>query len=138
MCCMGPTTFPRSPQVCRELTHMVGISPSGGSKGMQLIYLLSIMAAAQLIDLSAAYFIPDEMTTQPLVAALERGVKLRVIVPGEHIDCEAVRSASPARWRQAVSASNSSLRSASASPMAFRSMSDLAHFGNISSCSSLT
>jgi cardiolipin synthase len=65
---------------------------------MQLMYLLSIAAAARSIDLAAAYFVPDEQTARALVAALQRGVKLRIVVPGEHIDSDAVRSASRARW----------------------------------------
>jgi cardiolipin synthase len=65
---------------------------------MQLMYLLSIAAASRSIDLSAAYFVPDELTLNALVAALKRGVKLRIIVPGEHIDSDAVRHASRAKW----------------------------------------
>jgi cardiolipin synthase A/B len=32
------------------------------------------------------------------VAALRRGVRVRVIVPGQHIDSDAVRNASRAKW----------------------------------------
>ena len=35
------------------------------------------------IDLSAAYFVPDELTLQVLLDALKRGVRLRIIVPGQ-------------------------------------------------------
>lgn len=65
---------------------------------MQLMYLLSIAAASQSIDLSAACFVPDELTSAALVAALKRGVKLRIIVPGEYIGSDAVRHASRAKW----------------------------------------
>jgi cardiolipin synthase len=60
--------------------------------------LLAITAASRSIDLSAAYFVPDDLTLNALVEALKRGVKLRIIVPGENIDSDAVRSASRARW----------------------------------------
>jgi cardiolipin synthase len=65
---------------------------------MALMYLLAITAASRSIDLSAAYFAPDALTTKALVAAIGRGVKVRIIVPGEHIDSDTSRFASRARW----------------------------------------
>jgi cardiolipin synthase len=81
---------------------MFSSSPTGGSESMELMYLLSITAAARTIDLCAAYFVPDELSRNALLAAVRRGVRVRVIVPGEHIDSETVRLASPngARCRQ--------------------------------------
>jgi cardiolipin synthase A/B len=73
-------------------------SPSGGSDSMRLMYLFAIAAASKSIDLSAAYFVPDQLTSDALVRALQRGVKIRIIVPGPHIDSETVRSASRASW----------------------------------------
>ena len=94
----GPGYFPVLAPVGTELAQIFSSSPSGGSESMQLMYLMSITAAARSIDLSAAYFVPDELTSRALVAALQRGVKLRIVVPGEHIDSDTVRSASRARW----------------------------------------
>lgn len=65
---------------------------------MQLMYLLAVTAASRSIDLSAAYFVPDALTLNALVAAMQRGVKLRIVVPGKHIDSETVRKASRATW----------------------------------------
>ena len=62
------------------------------------MYLLSVTAASRSIDLSASYFVPDALTLQALVAAMQRGVRLRIIVPGQHIDSETVRKASRATW----------------------------------------
>jgi cardiolipin synthase len=73
-------------------------SPTGGSESMQLMYLFSIAAAVRTIDLSAAYFVPDELSRKALLAAMKRGVKLRIIVPGDHMDSETVKSASRAQW----------------------------------------
>ena len=94
----GPSYFPAIPARGDVWAQMFSSSPSGGSENMQLMYLLSIAAASHAIDLSAAYFVPDELTSNALVAALKRGVKLRIIVPGEHIDSDAVRHASRAQW----------------------------------------
>lgn len=65
---------------------------------MQLMYQLSITAAGKSIDLSTAYFVPDELTTRALTDALKRGVKIRIITPGEIIDTDTVRAASRGSW----------------------------------------
>ncbi len=100
----GPDYFPVLEMVGPEAAQMFSSSPSGGSESMQLMYLLAIAAASRSIDLSAAYFVPDDLTMRALVDAQKRGVKLRIIVPGEHIDSDAVRSASRANWGPLLSA----------------------------------
>jgi cardiolipin synthase A/B len=94
----GSDYFPALAPVGPALAQMFSSSPSGGSESMQLMYLLAITAASRSIDLSAAYFVPDELTLQALTEALKRGVKLRIVVPGKHIDSDTVRSASRATW----------------------------------------
>ncbi len=73
-------------------------SPRAGGDSMQLMYLLALSAAERSIDLSAAYFVPDEFTRDAMIAAVKRGVKVRVIVPGKHIDTVVVGKASRATW----------------------------------------
>ena len=94
----GPTYFPLIAPMGTQVAQMFSSSPTGGSESMQLMYLLAITAATRSIDLSASYFVPDEMMLRTLIDAVKRGVKLRIIVPGEHIDSEIVRSASRASW----------------------------------------
>ena len=78
--------------------HMFVASPAGGSESMHLMYLMSIAAAERSIDLQAAYFVPDELIIKALVAARHRKVRVRVILPGQHIDSDTVRLASKANW----------------------------------------
>ena len=94
----GPAYFPALKPAGKAWAQIFSSSPSGGSESMQLMYLMSITAASRSIDLSAAYFVPDELTSAALVAAMKRGVKLRIVVPGEHIDSDLVRNASRSRW----------------------------------------
>ncbi|MDP2870622.1 phosphatidylserine/phosphatidylglycerophosphate/cardiolipin synthase family protein [Methyloversatilis sp.] len=94
----GPDYFPALAPAGPASAQMFSSSPSGGSESMQLMYLLAITAASRSIDLSAAYFVPDALTLQALTEALKRGVRLRIVVPGEHIDSDTVRSASRATW----------------------------------------
>ena len=71
---------------------------------MLLMYLMAISSATKTIDLSAAYFVPDPLTLKALGDALKRGVRVRVIVPGEHIDTEIVRKASRDSWGDLLAA----------------------------------
>ena len=94
----GSDYFPTLQPEGTGTAQMFSSSPNGGSESMQLMYLLSITAAARSIDLAAAYFVPDELSSNALVEAMRRGVVVRIIVPGEHIDSDIVRGASRARW----------------------------------------
>ena len=94
----GEDYFPALPAVGTSKAQVFSSSPSGGSESMQLMYHLSITAAQRSIDLSSAYFVPDDLTSKALLQALERGVKIRIITPGEIIDTETVRAASRGRW----------------------------------------
>ena len=78
--------------------NMFMSSPTGGSESMHLMYLMVVAATEHSLDLSAAYFIPDDLMIQALLAARQRGVKIRILMPGKHIDSEAVRLASRATW----------------------------------------
>lgn len=74
-------------------------SPAGGgSENMHLMYLLAIAAATDTIDLAASYFVPDQLLIDALVAARARGVRIRILLPGPHIDALAVKIASKAEW----------------------------------------
>lgn len=92
------TYFPAIEPTGKMPAQMFSSSPSGGSESMQLMYLMAITAAKDTIFLSSAYFVPDELTTKALITAAKRGVKIRIITPGEHIDTDLVRNASRAGW----------------------------------------
>ncbi len=94
----GPDYFPALQAAGPAQAQMFSSSPSGGSESMQLMYLLTVKAASRSIDLSAAYFVPDDLTLKALRDALQRGVRLRIVVPGKHIDSDTVRMASRATW----------------------------------------
>ncbi|HKP67435.1 MAG TPA: phospholipase D-like domain-containing protein [Casimicrobiaceae bacterium] len=94
----GAGYFPALAAAGASRGQMFSSSPEGGSESMHLMYLLAITAATRSIDLSSAYFVPDALTQAALVSAAKRGVKIRIITPGEHIDAETVRRASRAGW----------------------------------------
>ncbi|SIR02284.1 phospholipase D-like domain-containing protein [Solilutibacter tolerans] len=100
----GPEYFPALPTAGEMDAHMFIASPAGGSESMHLMYLMAIAAAEHTIDLQAAYFVPDDLIIQALIAARHRGVRIRVIVPGKHIDSTTVKLASKAHWGELLMA----------------------------------
>ncbi|GAB3752805.1 phospholipase D-like domain-containing protein [Lysobacter olei] len=94
----GDAYFPALTQAGDMDAHLFIASPAGGSESMHLMYLMAIAAAVESIDLQAAYFVPDELIMKALIAARHRGVRIRVLLPGKHIDSATVRLASKAHW----------------------------------------
>lgn len=94
----GPGYLPRIEPAGDMQAHVFSGSPGGGVWSVQLMYLLAIASAQQSIDLSAAYFIPDAAVRAALQSALHRGVRLRIIVPGPHMDQPVVTHASRTHW----------------------------------------
>jgi cardiolipin synthase len=73
-------------------------SPDEGSGSARLMYLLSIAAATRSVRIANAYFVPDDLSVETLVAARRRGVEVQIIVPGPHTDAAVVRRASRSLW----------------------------------------
>jgi cardiolipin synthase len=95
------------PALSRRGGHSAQIfssSPSGGSESMLLMYLMSINAARHTIELSSSYFVPEELAIDALVRAARRGVRVRILTPGEHIDSDVVRAASRELWGELLGA----------------------------------
>ena len=100
----GEAYFPAIASAGGQKAQMFSSSPSSGSESMQLMYHLAITAAEHSIDLSVAYFVPDDLTRKLLMDALARGVRVRLVTPGEHTDTEAVKAASRATWGELLQA----------------------------------
>ena len=94
----GPEYFPPLDSVGATRAQMFTSSPAGGSDSMRLMYLMAIAAADETIDLAAAYFVPDDLMLGALVEALQRDVRVRILVPGEHNDSELVEISSKRTW----------------------------------------
>ena len=94
----GDRYFPPLKPEGKAYAQVFQSSAEGGSESMHLMYLLSVAAATKTIDLAMAYFVPDEVTSEGLINAMKRGVRVRLILPGPLIDADFVRSASRAGW----------------------------------------
>ncbi len=79
---------------------IVRSSPSGGSNDLKRLYLLMIAAARSTLDITTPYFVTDESTTWALQDAVQRGVKVRIIVEGDRTDAMPVKYASRQSYEQ--------------------------------------
>ena len=100
----GPEYFPEIPAAGEVKTQVSLSSKGGGSESVRLMYLLSIAAARHSILLANSYFVPDDLAVEELIAARKRGVRIQIVVPGEHIDTHLVRHASHSRWQPLLEA----------------------------------
>jgi len=79
-------------------------SPTGGSNGVKLLYLLSIAAARKTLDIQTPYFVLDESTTWALLEACRRGVLVRLLLEGDMTDAKSVKYASRADYERLLAA----------------------------------
>ncbi|MFL5516086.1 MAG: phospholipase D-like domain-containing protein [Gemmatimonadales bacterium] len=94
----GPAYFPALDSVGPELAQAVLSSPGGGTEGLRLMFLIAIASAERSIRIANAYFVPNTLAVDMLVAARRRGVDVEIIVPGPVNDAKLVDRASHAKW----------------------------------------
>jgi cardiolipin synthase len=90
----GTEQFPPTPAAGTVLAQAIASSRTDSSSKAKLLYYMAIQAARKTIWIENAYFVPDGQIRRGLVHAVERGVDVRVLVPGPHIDVPMVRMAS--------------------------------------------
>jgi cardiolipin synthase A/B len=89
----GPHFFPGShPRRGDVVAQAVRSSPSVGGYAMYSLFLLAINGARRSISITNPYFLPHDPLGQAILAAVHRGVRVRILVPGV-IDHALVREA---------------------------------------------
>ncbi len=97
----GPEHLPEIPRPDGGGPMQVVRSSAGvGDTNMEALYFLAIASARRRLDLTAAYFAPRPAFVDALTDAARRGVEVRVLVPGPHIDKEFVRVAGRAVYEE--------------------------------------
>ena len=84
--------------------QLVRSSAKVGDTNVEALYYLAIASAQRTMDLTAAYFVPRPAFTDALAQAAERGVEVRILVPGPHIDKSLVRVAGRAAYERLLDA----------------------------------
>ena len=96
---VGPEFFPEIPPAGSMSAAVVPSSPLAAMSGAGRVYAVSLAAAAKEIWIANSYFLPDEQASSLMVAAVKRGVDVRIIVPSEaHNDVPATRAAGRASF----------------------------------------
>ncbi len=75
-----------------------------GDTNAEALTYLALAAAKRTIELTSAYFVPRPAFSDALVEAAERGVDLKIIVPGPYIDKGIVRTAGRRAYEQLIDA----------------------------------
>jgi cardiolipin synthase len=100
---LGEDFFPKLTKAGDSVAHCYKSGPSEGAQNARLGYLFGIAAARKSIELSNAYFVPDDLAIEMLLEAISRGVRVRIIVPAIN-DSRMGRAASRSRWGRLLAA----------------------------------
>ena len=98
----GADYFPALENTGPYLAQAIRSSARNGN--LDLMYLLALASAQKTLRIENAYFLPDELIRNELIAAAKRGVKVEIIVPGKRIDQKLVRAASKRHWPELIKA----------------------------------
>ena len=97
---VGERYFPRLQPAGGVRAHMTASSPEGGVSRLELLFKLAIGTAQKEILIQNPYFIPDGEMVGLLEQAAERGVKVRIMLPGAVTDSSVVRHAGHRRYEE--------------------------------------
>jgi cardiolipin synthase len=83
---------------------VVWSNPVGGVSNVKQLYLYSIAAARETIDIQSPYFVPDASGRAALNEARRRGVKVRILSDGDITDAKSVKHASRRTYQRLLNA----------------------------------
>ena len=74
-------------------------SPGGRPSPVSFLYWLALQVATERVDIATPYFLPDDDLIDSMGPTVDRGVRVRLLVPNSYNDATMVRIASLARYR---------------------------------------
>lgn len=95
----GDRQFPSIPLTGEVMVQAIGSARTEQVSMAKLMVYMAIQAARKRIWIANAYFVPDAQIRRALIRAVQRGVDVRVVVPGKNMDIPYVWRAS--RYYQA-------------------------------------
>jgi cardiolipin synthase len=91
----GTKIFPELGAAGDMKAHVVWTSPAGSPSTLKVLHYMAIHAAKKSITIQNPYFLPDPDARDALLAAVKRGVAVRVMIPAtEASDSQMVQHAS--------------------------------------------
>ena len=101
---VGEKYFPALESAGDLKMHVLAGAPLGGVSDLELMFKMSLAAAQKEILIQNPYFIADEETTTLLKRAVKRGVKVRIMVPGNVTDSPLVNHAGHRHFSEMLNA----------------------------------
>jgi cardiolipin synthase len=92
--------FPDQPQDGSTLVQSVRGASETGWSDISTLFLVLLQLARERIRITTAYFVPDTELNDRLCAAAERGVDVRILLPGPHIDKRFVQMAGESSYER--------------------------------------
>ena len=102
--CPDDDTPPARHSTDTVAAQVLSSSPRGASELIYQLFRYALDTATDSVQITTAYFVPDQDMISAIISAVERGVKVEVMVPGPHIDSQIVRYSSKASWGKLLSA----------------------------------
>lgn len=82
----GAEFFPESVPVGDVSVQTLLSSPATGMSNARALYYFAIVCARKSLLIANPYFVPDQAAVDTLVEARQRGVEVKVMIAGRHID----------------------------------------------------
>lgn len=91
----GPRYFPEIRCDNKTIAMVINSTPTpGGATRARVLFQMLLATAQRTISITTPYFLPDKGLVRELCNAIERGVHLRILVPGRKSDHALTRSTS--------------------------------------------
>lgn len=100
----GDKLYPRIAPDGEILGQAIKASHGDSSSLAAMFYYVAIQSARKSIHIQNAYFVPHPQIREALIQAAKRGVDVRIMVPGRHIDQPVVRMASRLHYGELLTA----------------------------------
>jgi len=100
----GDKLYPAIPPAGDVKAQAIKVSRGDSSSLAAMLYFVAIQSARRSIHIQNAYFVPSRQIRQALLDAARRGVDVRIMVPGSHIDEPLVRMASRRHYGELLQA----------------------------------
>ena len=100
----GEKFYPRVEPAGDVRAQAIKISRGDASSLAAMLHFVAIQSARRSIHIQNAYFVPTRQVRQALIRASRRGVDVRIMVPGRHIDWPLVRMATRRHYGELLAA----------------------------------
>jgi cardiolipin synthase len=101
----GEAYFPHIQNDHQLISLVVNSTPTvGGSTRARILFQLLLASAQRKISITTPYFLPDKSLMKELCRAVERGLRVRILVPGRKSDHMVTRSTSRAGYGELLKA----------------------------------